>query len=225
MPHSIQRLTTVNSKFWETNRNLAEPQRIVYCPQGIFSRTFARQSDQFKRDFCWSDHIFYDLGPWSDSYFEVWLRCVNVWSSLTDKSTLAKIWLVACRHQAFLNQILNQIWNAKTWKNNRAPLLCYFKLCASFHWHRWIQTGVTVWKHLIWVKIDDFFSRVTLKFDVWPWKTIGHLFYATSSFVHHFVAIGEFKLELQSGNAQSRSNSTILRAVWPWNLTDDLEKQ
>ena len=58
-----------------------------------------------------------------------------------------------------------------------------------------------------------------------PGKTIGHLFYATSSFVHHFVAIGEFKLELQSGNAQSGSNSTILRAVWPWNLTDDLEKQ
>ena len=34
--------------------------------------------------------------------------------------------------------------------------------------------------------------------------------YATSSFVHHFVAIGEFKLELQSGNAQSGSKSTIL---------------
>ena len=30
----------------------------------------------------------------------------------------------------------------------------------------------------------------------------GQLFYATSSFVHHFVAIGEFKLELQSGKAQ-----------------------
>ena len=63
----------------------------------------------------------------------------------------------------------------------------------------------------------------------WPWnltddlqKTIGHLFYATSSFVLHFVAIGEFKLELES-NAQSGSNSTIFRAVWPWNLTDDLE--
>ena len=66
---------------------------------------------------------------------------------------------------------------------------------------------------------------VTLKFDGWPWKTIGHLFYATSSFVHHFVAICVFKLELQSGNAQSESNSTILRAMWPWNLTDDLEKQ
>ena len=27
-------------------------------------------------------------------------------------------------------------------------------------------------------------------------KTIGHLSYAASSFVHHFIAIGEFKLEL-----------------------------
>ena len=74
-------------------------------------------------------------------------------------------------------------------------------------------------------KSITFFSRVTLQFDVWPWKTIGHLFYATSSFVHHFIAIGDFKLELQSGNAQFGSNSTIFRAMWPWNLTDDVEKQ
>ena len=70
-----------------------------------------------------------------------------------------------------------------------------------------------------------FFSHVTLQFDVWPWKTIGHLFYATSSFVHHFVAICDLKLELQSGNAQFGSNSMIFRAVWPCNLTYDLEKQ
>ena len=74
-------------------------------------------------------------------------------------------------------------------------------------------------------KSTIFFSRVTFQFDGWPWKTIGHLFYATLSFVHHFVAICEFKLELQSGNAQFGSNSTIFRAAWPWNLTDDLEKQ
>ena len=43
---------------------------------------------------------------------------------------------------------------------------------------------------------------VTLDFDRWHWKTIGHLFYAAPSFVHHFAAIGEFKLELRSGNAQ-----------------------
>ena len=70
-----------------------------------------------------------------------------------------------------------------------------------------------------------FLSHVTLKFDEWSWKTIGHLFYATSSFVHYFTAIGELKLELQSGNAQFGSNSTIFLAVWPWILTDDLEKQ
>ena len=69
-----------------------------------------------------------------------------------------------------------------------------------------------------------FFYRVTLKLDGWPSKTIGQLYYATSSFVHHFVAIGEFKLELQSGNAQFGSKTMIVLAVWPWNLTDDLQK-
>ena len=52
-------------------------------------------------------------------------------------------------------------------------------------------------------------SRMTLKFDRWPWKTIGLLFYATSSFVHHFVAISEFKLELQSVNPQCGSKLAI----------------
>ena len=66
---------------------------------------------------------------------------------------------------------------------------------------------------------------------VWPWNlmddlgtTIGHLSFAVSSFVQHFIAIGELKLELQSGNAQFGSNLTIFRAVSPWNLTDDLEQ-
>ena len=75
-------------------------------------------------------------------------------------------------------------------KNNRARLLYHIKLCASFRSHWCIQTGVTVRKRTIWVKMDDFFSCVILKFDRWPWKIIGHLFYATSSFVHHFLAIG-----------------------------------
>ena len=80
-------------------------------------------------------------------------------------------------------------------------------------------------KRPIRVKIGDVLSRVTLKFDGWPWKTIGHLFFAVSSFVQHFIAVGEFKLELQSGNAQFGSNSTMFRVMWPWNLTDDLQKQ
>ena len=91
------------------------------------------------------------------------------------------------------------IWQM-TLKNNTAHLLCNFKLCASFRSHEWNQTGVTVRKRPIVVKIDHFFSRVTLKFDGWSWNTKGHLSEATSSFVHHLITTCEFKLELQSGN-------------------------
>ena len=60
-----------------------------------------------------------------------------------------------------------------------------------------------------WIQIINFSAHVTLKFDGWPWKTIGHLCYTTSSFVQHFKAISEFKLELQSGNSQFRSKLVI----------------
>ena len=50
-----------------------------------------------------------------------------------------------------------KIWQM-TLKNNRAPLLCYLKLCVSFHSHLSIQSGVTVRKRQIWVKIGDFYT-------------------------------------------------------------------
>ena len=87
-----------------------------------------------------------------------------------------------------------EIW-WKTLKNNREHLLYYFKLCASLQSHRWIQTGVTVRKRPIPVKIADFFVPCDLEIWWMTLKTIGHLFYAASSFVHHFMAITEFKLE------------------------------
>ena len=110
-----------------------------------------------------------------------------------------------------------QIW-WMTLENNRAPLLYQIKLCASFPSHGWIQTGVTVQKRSIRVKIGDFLSCMILEFDGWPWNTIGHFFYTPSSFVHHFKAMGEFKLELQSGNAQFGSKSAIFWHVWPPNF-------
>ena len=117
-----------------------------------------------------------------------------------------------------------KIWRM-TLKNKRALLLYYIKRCASFQSHGWIQTGVTVRKRSIRVKIGHCLSRVTLEFYEWPWKSIGHLSYAASSSVFHFIDISIFKLELQSGNAHFGSQSTMFLAVWPWNLTDDLEKQ
>ena len=122
-------------------------------------------------------------------------------------------------------------------KNNRAPLLCYVKLCAYFCSPWWIKTGVTVRKLSIMVKfyrwrwkttgllfyasssvvhpfkplvysswsyspvtaklgqIGDVLSRLTLKFDEFPCKTKWHFSYAISSFVYHFNAICEFKME------------------------------
>ena len=56
-----------------------------------------------------------------------------------------------------------KIWRM-TLKNNRAPLLCCLQLCAWFHCHMWIQTGVRVRKRLSWV-----LTSVTLTFDLWPW--------------------------------------------------------
>ena len=74
-----------------------------------------------------------------------------------------------------------------------------------------------------WIQIVNFSAVVTVKFDGWPRKKIGHFFYTTSSFVHHFKSIGEFKLELQSRNAQFGSKSKIFFSPvtfkldgWPW---------
>ena len=63
------------------------------------------------------------------------------------------------------------------------------------------ETGVTVRKPSIQIEIGDILSCVTLKFNGWPWKTIGHIFYTTSSFVHHFKSMGEIKVVLESVNS------------------------
>ena len=137
--------------------------------------------------------------------------------------------LIAATGLAISNwiQIFNfpPVWLWNLMDDNRALLLHYVKLCASFQIYWWIQTGFTVQQRSIRVEIGDILSHVTLKFDGWPWKTIGHLFYTTPSFVHHFKAIGEAKPELQSGNAQVGSTLVIFCPVWPWDLMDDLEKQ
>ena len=48
-----------------------------------------------------------------------------------------------------------------------------------------------------------------------------HLLYVASSFVHHFIAISEFELELQSRNAQFGSKSMIFvpRDLEIWQMT------
>ena len=68
---------------------------------------------------------------------------------------------------------------------------------------------------VILLKLDSnhwIFVCMTFKFNGWPWKTIGHLFYAMWSFVHYFKAISEFNL---SENQQLRSKLAVIFPMWP----------
>ena len=87
-------------------------------------------------------------------------------------------------------KIDNFFLSCVTLKNNRAPLLCYLKLCASFSSHQWIQIGDTVRKCPIWVKIKDFLCHMTFKFARRPWKTIGHVKLCVSSYRHMWIKTG-----------------------------------
>ena len=117
-----------------------------------------------------------------------------------------------------------EIW-WMTLNNNMAPLLYYIKLCVSFKSIGEFKLELRSGSAQFGSKLAIFLSRVTLKFDRWPWKTIGHIFCTPSSFVHHFKAMDEFKLELQSWNAKFGPKLAIFCLVWPWNLMDNIGKQ
>ena len=105
-----------------------------------------------------------------------------------------------------------------TLKNNRAPVLCYFRaLCiiskpsVNSNWSYSLETfnSGQNWQ---------FVSCVTLKFDGRFKKTIEHLFYATSSFIHHFVTISELKHWIYSPEMPKLGRNLF----WPLTLTSDL---
>ena len=96
---------------------------------------------------------------------------------------------------------------------NRASLLCCFKLCATFHSHRWIQTGVTVRKRPIWVKFDYDLEiwQMTLKNNRAPLLCY---FKLCASFRSHWW--------IQTGVTVLKRLSWVLTSVtltfdlWPW---------
>ena len=95
-------------------------------------------------------------------------------------------------------------------ENNKAHLLCCFNLCASFHRQWWIQTGVTVWEHPIWVKIDDFFLAMwPWNLKRWPWRTIRYLFFHS----HMWIQTGVTVWKRLNGVMTS---VTLTFDFWPW---------
>ena len=105
----------------------------------------------------------------------------------------------------FKSSIFQPVWSwylMDDLKNNRVPLPYYIKLYASFPLvnSNWSYSPKTLNSG----QNQPFFPCVTLKFDRWPWKTIGHLFYITLSFVHYF------KPSVNS----NWSYSPDLRSIW-----------
>ena len=95
-----------------------------------------------------------------------------------------------------------------TLKNNRAPLLCCFQLCAWFHCHMWIQTGVRVRKRLSWV-----LTSVTLTFDLWPWPFAWTSLLTMVITSENFMMIQWWK-HGEKGVTDGQTENTICRAAW-----------
>ena len=117
-------------------------------------------------------------------------------------------------HQFFSPCDLEIWW--MTSKNNRALLLYYVKLCASFQIHQLIQTGVTVRKRVIRFEIDDILSRATLKFDGWLRTSLPRNIKRCASFHCHMYTW------IQTGVAVRKQLSGVMAFVtltfdlWPW---------
>ena len=115
----------------------------------------------------------------------------------------------------FLEPCDLEIW-WMTLKNNRAPLLCCFQLCAWFHCHMWIQTGVRVRKRLSWV-----LTSVTLTFDLWPWPFAWTSLLTMVITPENFMMIrwwehGEKGVTdgQTDGQTDRQTENTICRAAW-----------
>ena len=113
-----------------------------------------------------------------------------------------------------------------TLKNNRTPLLGHIKPCALFESHQGTQTGVTIWKHSIQVRIGDFFAPSDIEIWWMIWKNnrapLQGDFKLCASFRYHRsiqTGVTVWKLPIRV------KNGDIFYPVWPENLTDDLEKQ
>ena len=109
-----------------------------------------------------------------------------------------------------------------TLENNKTALLCYFKLCASFHSHLWIQTGVTIRKCPIWVKIGIFFVPCDL--EIWLMTLKNN----RVPLLCYFKLCAWFHSHwwIQTGvTVRKRPNwdQILFWPLWPWPLTSDLD--
>ena len=86
-----------------------------------------------------------------------------------------------------IRQAVTEIWVPQIWQSPAQPP-------ARTVTTNWSYNPETLNSGQNW----QFFVPCDPEIDEWPFKTTEHLFYAIWSFVHHLIAISQFKLELQS---------------------------
>ena len=109
-----------------------------------------------------------------------------------------------------------QWWPWKTTRNVfYAPQNCPF--CSSLFG---LKLGLSKNSQKLWSN-ELFFTGVSFELDKWPWRTIGYLLYTPRSFVHHFIATCELKLELSSRNAEIVAKLAVFgsRGLEIWRMT------
>ena len=166
--------------------------------------------------------FIFDEWPWKTIVhpFHANSSCVRHFTTISD----FKLELQSGNANLVQNWRFSVLCDLENWwmtlKTNSAPLLCCFKLCASFHKHQLIYNRITVQQRP--VSDQNRWPFVLCDFEIWWFrKTTGHLFYATPECFHHFVAICKFRLELPSGNAQIGAKSALTSVAltfdfWPW---------
>ena len=147
------------------------------------------------------------------------------WNFIDDTEKQWGMYSLLCESLCVIsNPLVNYSYSPET-LNSGQIWQFFVRVTLKFNGWPW-KTGVKVRKRSIRVKTGDYLSPVTWKSDGWPWEIIGHLFYTTSSFVHRLKDMGEFKLELQSGNAQFGSKSGFLvpcdLEIWQMTLKNNM---
>ena len=149
---------------------------------------------------------------------------VNLWASFHR----IQIWVTVRKRSIRVK--IGDFWprDLEIWRmtliNNRGTLPYHTKHFASFQSHRWIQTGVTVRKRPIEVEIGDFLS-------LWPSNLIDDLENNRAPLLCYFKLFASFHsyFRIQTGVTARKhplcKNRRFVLSEWPWNLTDDHEKQ
>ena len=75
--------------------------------------------------------------------------CIILWPSVNSNFSYSPKKTNSGQHRRFYVPCDLETWWMTLKNNTRAPLLCYFKLCASFHSHWGIKTGVTRRRHYL----------------------------------------------------------------------------